>query len=205
MNQVSNLRKQTPSQTVGPFFAYGLTPRQYSYPFNPVMENNLVTSGVAGEHITIRGRVFDGEDVPIADALIEIWQADSFGALDHARHGQGSSANDTIGFKGFGRCGTGSNEPGVFTFQTIKPGIIAGSSAPWISVTVFMRGLLSHVFTRIYFSDEAEKNQKDDLLSSIPADRRNTMIAERTVENNCVYYDFEIYMQGDRETVFLDV
>ncbi|MBL4787123.1 MAG: protocatechuate 3,4-dioxygenase subunit alpha [Cohaesibacteraceae bacterium] len=205
MKQQSNLRKQTPSQTVGPFFAYGLTPRQYSYPFKPVMENNLVTSGVSGEHITIRGRIFDGEDIPIADALIEIWQADSFGALDHASKGQGNSAKDTIGFKGFGRCGTGSKEPGTFTFQTIKPGIIAGSSAPWISVTVFMRGLLSHVFTRIYFSDEAKKNQKDDLLSSVPADRRNTMIAERTVENNCVYYDFTIYMQGDRETVFLDV
>src|SRR5690606_31283720 len=108
-------------------------------------------------------------------------------------------------FRGFGRVGTGTDPQNRYWFDTIKPGAIGDGQAPHINVVVMMRGLLSHVFTRIYFSDEAAANAADRVLGSVPADRRDTLIAMREEAPAGVIYRFDIRMQGDRETVFFDV
>jgi protocatechuate 3,4-dioxygenase alpha subunit len=195
--------KQTPSQTVGPYFAYGLTPEQYGYPLKSVASPNLLAEGddAAGERIRIEGRVLDGDGTPINDAMIEIWQADGQGRYAHPADPRGSN----IGFKGFGRCGTGTDPENRFVFETVKPGSVDGKQAPHVSVIVFMRGLLSHAFTRLYFSDEAEANAADPVLRSVPEARRASLIAAREDTAGGPVYRFDIHMQGDAETIFFDV
>lgn len=171
---------QTPSQTVGPFFAYGLTPEQYSYDFKEIANGNMLKSDSTEGIITIKGQVLDGHGQVIPDAMIEFWQND----------------NQT-----FGRFGTGTEKDNNFVFQTIKPKSINGQ-APFITVMVLMRGLLVHAYTRLYFSDEIEANQHDEVLNSVPENRRNTLIAQKTNHSN---YRFDIKMQGEGETVFFDV
>ena len=186
--------KQTPSQTIGPYFGYGLTPGQYGYEFGNICGPVLAEENAEGEHIIIRGQVFDANGNSIDDAMIEIWQPDSKGVFQKEK---------ADGFISFGRCGTGMNESNTFDFQTIKPGSINGQ-APFINVIVFMRGLLSHMYTRIYFSDEIEKNSQDEVLNAVSEDRRNTLIANKTEEGKQTVYTFNIYMQGEKETVFFD-
>lgn len=196
---MSKLR-QTPSQTVGPFFSYGLTPEQYDYPMRSIADGQLADSATDGVRIRIEGRVFDGEGNTVPDAMIEIWQADADGRYAHPEDRRGSN----MGFKGFGRFGTGTDEKARFLFDTVKPGSIGGTQAPHINVIVFMRGLLSHLYTRLYFSDEAAANDADPVLVSVPAQRRQTLIAERHDTPEGVVYRLDIYMQGDNETVFFD-
>jgi protocatechuate 3,4-dioxygenase alpha subunit len=191
---------QTPSQTVGPYFAYGLTPEQYGYPFRSLAGATVVSSDAEGERIRLEGRVLDGAGEPINDALLEIWQADSQGRYAHPLDPRGSNAR----CKGFGRVGTGTDPECRFLFETIKPGSVDGVQAPHLNVTLFMRGLLVHLFTRIYFSDEEEANRRDPVLNSVPADRRSTLIAQREETPAGVVYRFDIHMQGERETVFFD-
>jgi protocatechuate 3,4-dioxygenase alpha subunit len=193
-------RPQTPSQTVGPFFAYGLTPEQYGYPFRSLAGAAVASDEVEGERIRIEGRVLDGAGEPISDALLEIWQADAQGRYAHPLDPRGSNAR----CKGFGRVGTGTDPECRFIFDTVKPGSVDGVQAPHLNVTLFMRGLLVHLFTRIYFSDEEEANSRDPVLASVPADRRSTLIARREQTASGVVYRFDIRMQGDRETVFFD-
>ena len=194
---------QTPSQTIGPFFAYGLTPRQYNYPFlESIAGPTLRDPSVEGTRIRLEGLVLDGAGAVIRDAMIEIWQADAAGRLPHpadARHGE------TGAFRGFGRCGTGTDPEGRFWFDTIKPGRVDAVQAPHIAVIVFMRGLLSHAYTRVYFADEATANAADPVLASIPAERRATLIAPRLETPDGPIYRFDIRMQGPDETVFFDV
>ena len=192
---------QTPSQTVGPYFAYGLTPEQYGYAMRSIAGSTLTARDTAGSRIRIEGRVLDGEDKPINDAMIEIWQADSEGRYAHPADKRGSNAS----FKGFGRCGTGTDPECRFWFDTVKPGPIGDGSAPHINVVVLMRGMLVHAFTRIYFSDEAALNAKDRVLAAVPADRRGTLIAVREEGPSGPLYRFDIHMQGARETVFFDL
>lgn len=168
--------KQTPSQTVGPYFAYGLTPGQYLYDFKSLAQHDLVSSDE--EHIVIRGRVFDGEGNVIPDAMLEIWD----------------NQNNL-----FGRFGTGTEKDKSFVFKTKKPQSIGGNAA-FLSVILFMRGQLIHSYTRIYFSDEV-KNATDEVLSQIDNSRRETLIAQK--KDN--YYLFDIHMQGESETVFFDI
>lgn len=189
--------KQTPSQTVGPYFAYGLTARQYGYRHTSIAEGAMAGEDIEGERIRVEGRVFDGDGNPVPDAMIEIWQADSKGRYAHPADGRGSNA----GFTGFGRTGTGTDPKHRFIFDTIKPGAATEGEAPHLNVVVFMRGLLTHVFTRIYFGDEEAANAADQVLSSVPTDRRGTLIAARTGNT----YRLDIHMQGDNETVFFDV
>ena len=193
--------KQTPSQTVGPFFAYGLTPEQYGYPFRSLAGPILVDSDTPGERIRITGRVLDGEGNPVPDAMIEIWQANAEGRYAHPADQRGSN----VRFKGFGRCGTGTDPENRFAFETIKPGPIGDGQAPHVNVIVFMRGMLSHVYTRIYFADEAEANAHDRVLASIDEARRDTLIAAREMTPGGAVYRFDLHMQGPDETVFFDV
>ncbi|WP_337043120.1 protocatechuate 3,4-dioxygenase subunit alpha [Emticicia sp. 17c] len=172
---------QTPSQTVGPYFAYGLTPEQYLYDFKSLVGNQMVNPLDHEQAITITGKVFDGQGAPISDAMIELWQNDGEYQL-------------------FGRYGTGTDPQNRFVFHTIKPEPVNGQ-APYISVILFMRGQLIHVYTRLYFSDEAELNAQDEVLLAVPEDRRHTLIAQKKANG----YEFNIYMQGENETVFFDI
>lgn len=161
---------QTPSQTVGPFFAFSLTSEQYGYTTSQLFSGRIEGKGT---RITITGRVFDGQGIAIADALVELWQEE-----------------------GVARQGTGTEADASFRFVTVKP------ARPYIDVIVFMRGLLSHVYTRIYFDDAAKANEADEAFASLAPDRRATLLAH--YEGNG-HYRFDIHMQGARETVFFDV
>jgi protocatechuate 3,4-dioxygenase alpha subunit len=190
---------QTPSQTVGPFFAYGLAPEQYGYPLASIATGRVADEATSGERIRIIGQVFDGEGAPVEDAMIEIWQADAQG-----RYAQPRKPGRNTGFTGFGRQGTGTDPENRFIFDTIKPGAVDAEQAPHISVIVFMRGLLTHAYTRMYFSDEGQANARDPVLNSVPEERRWTLIAKRQQDGSATYR-FDIRMQGENETVFFDL
>jgi protocatechuate 3,4-dioxygenase, alpha subunit len=191
----------TPSQTVGPFFAPSLTPGK-DYPWHQPIGNDLTTPDASGERIRIEGRVLDADGAPVNDAMIEIWQADAAGRYAHPADQQRPNAT----FIGFGRSGTDGE--GRFSFNTIKPGAVAGpdgrQQAPHILVAVFARGLPRHAYTRIYFSDESANGQ-DSILALVPADRHATLIAKRDEKGGSPLYVFDIRLQGDNETVFFDV
>ena len=190
----------TPSQTVGPFFAYCLTPRGYD--FSELVSNDLVTDDTSGERIRIEGRVFDGDGQPVTDAMIEIWQADAQGRYAHPADGR---AAPNARFRGFGRAGT--DDEGRYGFTTVKPGPVPGPDgrlqAPHINVHVFARGVLRHMMTRIYFADEAA-NEADPILALVPADRRGTLVARRDGQHGLPTYVFDIRLQGEDETVFFE-
>ncbi|MBI1205573.1 MAG: protocatechuate 3,4-dioxygenase subunit alpha [Rhodopseudomonas sp.] len=200
----------TPSQTVGPFFAYGLTPKgrcdwdpNGSYSWKNTVESNLVTPDVTGTRIRIEGCVYDGDGKPINDAMIEIWQADAQGRYASP---QDNRALPNTQFKGFGRSAT--DKQGVFAFDTIKPGSVPGPGgkpqAPHIVVCIFSRGMLRQVYTRLYFSDEAA-NATDPILTLVPPDRRDTLIAHKQPGGEPALYRFDVRVQGDNETVFFDI
>ncbi len=155
---------RTPSQTVGPFFSIGLCRKP---------QNELVGRGP----VRIVGRVLDGADEPVVDALVELWQPGEDGTR-------------------WGRCGT--DEAGSFEFVTEKPPAADGE-APAIDVIVFARGLLRHLVTRVYFPDEADANASDPLLSSLEPRERETLVAH--AEGGELRFD--VHLQGERETVFL--
>jgi protocatechuate 3,4-dioxygenase alpha subunit len=189
----------SPSQTVGPFFHYGLTPGE-AYPHVPVSADGLVAArGTPGERIVVTGRVFDGEGQPVPDAMIEIWQADADGRYAHPNDKRPRASNT---FMGFGRSDTKAD--GTFRFETIKPGRVPGpggrDQAPHLVVAVFGRGMLKQLYTRFYFADEAA-NADDAILALVPADRRQTLIATREGQS----YRLDIRLQGEDETVFFDV
>src|ERR1043166_9274622 len=149
--------KQTPSQTVGPFFSLGLTRKA---------ANVLASETTQGERIQIDGQVIDGDGNPVPDAMVEIWQANSYGRYNHPEDKQEKPLDQQ--FLGWGRCGT--DKSGRYEFETIKPGPVPGNDgsvqAPHINVAVFARGMLVHAFTRIYF-DQEPFNGADPILSSI--------------------------------------
>jgi len=188
----------TPSQTVGPFFKYGLTPGD-QYDWNDAFTGNLVTPDASGERIRVEGRVFDGEGQPVPDAMLEIWQADSQGRFADP---QDKRALPNTKFRGFGRAGTDAN--GTYVFDTVKPGTVPDPDgkpqAPHLLLAVFARGMLRHLYTRIYFGDE-KGNASDPVLALVPADRRATLIATR----EGAAYKLDLRLQGENETVFFDV
>lgn len=171
----------TPSQTVGPFLSIGLP-----WPDGPT----VVPEGTPGA-IRIAGTVFDGAGDPVPDALIETWQADPDGHFDHPDDPSGPLAKE---FRAFGRCPTDAE--GNYWILTLPPGAIPGQ-APHIDVSVFARGLLNRVVTRIYFADDPT----DPVLSSVDPARRHTLVAQPVQDG----YRFDIHLQGDGETVFFDV
>lgn len=191
----------TPSQTVGPYFKYGLTPGN-DYAWNDAFSNDLVAPDVSGERIRVVGQVFDGEGKVIPDSMLEIWQADAQGRFADP---QDERAAPNAPFKGFGRCGADAN--GGFEFRTIKPGPVPGpggkQQAPHILLAVFARGMTQQAITRIYFEDEVA-NAADPILALVPAERRATLIAKRE-RGDVATYRLDVHLQGDRETVFFDL
>lgn len=171
---------QTPSQTVGPFFGYAL----------PYDGDSEVTQRADPDSIRLHGTVFDGAGVPVPDAILELWGPDSSGTPIDRR---GSLHRDGYTVTGFGRAAV--DRGGHYTFTTVHPGATAEGRAPYLLVTVFARGLLHHLFTRAYFFDA------DPFLQTVPAERRGTLLVEKDGERS---YRFDIRLQGERETVFLD-
>jgi protocatechuate 3,4-dioxygenase alpha subunit len=197
----------TPSQTVGPFFAMRLP-----WPDGPF----VVPEGTPGA-ITIVGRLYDGAGNVIPDGLVETWQADPAGRFAHPDDPRGPAGPGYQAFRGFGRCPTAAD--GSFRIVTLKPGPLpapdGGAEAPHLDVSVFARGLLDRVVTRLYFPDEQAANAADPVLASVDAGRRDTLIARADPADPAEPTDplagpatvlrFDIRLQGDGETVFFDV
>ena len=196
--------KQTPSQTVGPYFGYGLLPSAYGFSHRSIGDSCLLTTTSKGERIRLIGLVFDGSGLPVSDAMLELWQANAQGRYNHPADRRGDNCADA-NFSGFGRCGTGPSEESTYAFDTIKPGAVSVGEAPHVNLIVFMRGLLNHVYTRAYFSDEREANAADPVLNRVDPLRRPTLIALREQGQAGTVYRFDIHMQGDKETVFFDL
>jgi protocatechuate 3,4-dioxygenase alpha subunit len=184
----------TTSQTVGPFFKIGL---EWLY------RDNLVGEGVSGERVTIQGRIFDGDGVPVPDAIVEIWQANAHGKYDHPEDTQDKPLESS--FKGYGRVPTSAE--GVFRFATIKPGPVPGAKgteqAPHLAISIFMRGLLKRLVTRMYFPDDP-LNADDAILNLVEPARRSTLIANKTAGSPGTL-EWNVVLQGADETVFFDV
>jgi protocatechuate 3,4-dioxygenase alpha subunit len=182
----------TPSQTIGPYLRIG---------FTPLAVDTIAPPRVPGEHVTVEGRVLDGDGKPVNDAVLEIWQADAAGKYAHATKDGKSSTGD---FRGFGRIMTDAE--GRFRFTTVKPGPVPGPGgamqAPHLVVTAFMRGLLKHLLTRIYFPRDP-RNDIDPILLLVPGERRRTLIAQRSSQGKEVL-QWNLVLQGENETVFFD-
>jgi protocatechuate 3,4-dioxygenase alpha subunit len=184
----------TPSQTAGPYFSMRLP-----WPEGPF----VVPAGTPGA-VTVFGRLLDGAGEPVPDGLVETWQAGPDGRFAHPGDPRGPVPDGDLGFRGFGRCPTGHD--GTWKVVTLRPGALpAGdgrSEAPHIDVSVFARGLLDRVVTRVYFPDEAAANEADPVLRSVPAGRRATLVAVPAGEG---LLRFDIRLQGENETVFFDL
>ncbi len=181
----------TAAQTVGPFVSIG---------FEKATVSEVAPAGVAGERVVIRGRIFDGDGLPVTDAAIETWQANSYGKYAHPDDAQEKLLEEN--FKGLGRVLTDAQ--GAFCLATIKPGTVVGADgreqAPHITVVIFMRGLLKHLMTRIYFPGDPG-NATDAVLNRVPAERRSTLIAAQLADGTLQWH---VHLQGTKETVFLD-
>lgn len=187
----------TPSQTVGPFFHLALDRPEWA---------DLTRDGAAGERLIVTGRVVDGDGAPVADACLEVWQANAAGRYAHPDDTQTDKALDP-NFRGYGRVSTDAE--GRFRFVTIRPGPVPGRGnawqAPHIAVTIFARGLLRQLVTRIYFAGEPA-NDSDPVLCAIadPAVRA-TLLAQRIEGAAPPTYRFDIILQGAGETAFFEV
>ncbi|RZT36379.1 protocatechuate 3,4-dioxygenase subunit alpha [Cupriavidus agavae] len=185
----------TASQTVGPYLHIGLTGLNCA-------DLTAGSPELAGQRIVIEGRVTDGRGEPVPDGMLEIWQANPAGRYRHADDSRELPL--TAGFTGFGRVPTGPD--GGFRFVTVKPGAVPGidgrPQAPHVMVSVFTRGLVKHVATRLYFGDEARANGADTVLALVPAARRATLVAE---PDGVGRYRWNVVLQGPGETVFFDI
>lgn len=181
----------TASQTVGPFVA--ITVEKHGIP-------DLAKPGVTGERVTIQGRVIDGDGQPVDDALVETWQANAHGKYAHPEDAREKLLEPA--FKGFGRVLT--DKKGAFRLATIKPGRVPGPGgvlqAPHLVVLVFMRGLLKHLVTRIYFPDEPS-NAEDPVLKLVAPNRHSTLVARKVAQG---VLEWNVTLQGTEETVFFD-
>ncbi|WP_201596100.1 protocatechuate 3,4-dioxygenase subunit alpha [Psychrobacter fulvigenes] len=195
----TGLLRETASQTAGPFVHIGLALEIAGFESRAdEIWQDLAKEGAEGEHIELVGRVYDGNGDLVRDALIEIWQADSQGNYI-------ANFDNKKPFSGFGRSACAVN--GDFHFNTIKPGQVdfdGKPMAPHVNIAVFARGINIHLQTRAYFDDEQAANDNCPILNGIPSDvRRQTLIAVKAGEGK-PRYRFDIYLQGDGETVFFD-
>lgn len=179
------------SQTIGPYLHIGMT---------WLVDESMAGPGVAGERVTLSGRIIDADGLAVNDAMVEIWQANAHGRYRHPEDARDVPVDP--GFTGFGRVYT--DPDGRFRVHTIKPGRVPGPEgslqAPHLNVTIFMRGLLKHLITRVYFPGEA--NEDDPVLRSVPAERRATLVATSGAEPGALTWN--VVLQGDDETVFFD-
>jgi protocatechuate 3,4-dioxygenase, alpha subunit len=184
----------TPSQTVGPFFQIELTTDEHCV-------KCVAGPQAQGKRMWISFRVLDGDGVPVDDAMLEIWQANSNGKYNHPEDVQPKELDP--GWIGFGRIATGEDGSGVL--ETIKPGRVAHGTlqAPHLTVAVFARGMLKQLYTRVYFAGDAA-NDEDPILQLVPPDRRDTLMA-RPDPARPESWLFDVRLQGDQETVFFDV
>jgi len=187
---------QTPSQTLGPYFAIRIaTGEEWRLP---------VPDGARG--IVITGRVLDADEDPVGDAMVETWQANPAGRYNHPDDQR--DLDLAREFSGFARAKT-EFETGEYRIETVKPGPVPDPEgepqAPHISIIVQARGMLNPVFTRLYFSDEPEANEHDLVMRRVPSERRDTLIAKHVDGSDPAEYRFDIRLQGDHETVFFDV
>ncbi|AUW46632.1 protocatechuate 3,4-dioxygenase subunit alpha [Rhizobium leguminosarum] len=203
MQQLGYL-KETPSQTAGPYVHIGLTPNfcDIAGVYDTDLGIEMVNDKTLGERITVTGRIFDGAGALVRDAVIEIWQADSAGLYNSPSEMRGAADPN---FTGWGRCPTRA-EDGVYSFETVKPGRVpfkdGRRQAPHITFWIVARGINIGLHTRMYFPEETEANAADPLLSRIEhRERVATMIATR----GGATCHFDIYLQGPKETVFLDI
>jgi protocatechuate 3,4-dioxygenase, alpha subunit len=184
----------TPSQTVGPYFRIGL---QWLHC------DNLAPEGVSGERVVVQGRVLDGDGVPVPDAVLEIWQANSHGKYAHPEDQQDKPFDP--GFRGYGRVPV--NQDGVFRFATIKPGPVPGpegrEQAPHLVISIFMRGLLKRLVTRMYFPGDA-RNVSDPILNLVEPQRRATLVTSPSADGSGLL-EWNVVLQGVNETVFFDI
>ena len=187
---------QTPSSTVGPYFSMKLS---------EIAE--MAPAECVGQHIRVEGKVLDGDGRGVEDAMIEVWQANSVGRYRHPADPRVSLTLDET-FSGYGRAHT-EFATGRYAFTTIKPGPVPGpdgrDQAPHLNLIVTARGMLHHLFTRLYFEDEEATNAADSVLLSVPAERRGTLVAESLADSDTPTYCFDVRLQGDGETVFFDV
>ena len=183
----------TPSQTIGPFYHFAL----------PFSGGERLVDPDDPDAVRILGTVYDGAGEPVTDAMVEVWQANRVGRYAHPEDDRDELPLEE-GFTGFGRCPTDGE--GRYEFVTVKPGAAPGPhgrpQAPHLDVLIFARGLLRQLVTRIYFPDEEAANAADPLLSSIgDPDLRSTLVARRLDGA----LEFDIYLQGENQTVFFDV
>ncbi len=185
----------TPSQTVGPYLHIGLT--------NKHSVTRIAASEAGGERLRLKCRVLDVDNVPVHDAMIEIWQADAEGRYHHPDAPQGPTSDSV--FRGFGRAAT--DQAGGCEFETIRPGRVPGPEntmqAPHLNVAVYARGILLQLYTRIYFAGDSANNG-DPVLALVPADRQETLMAHSDPQQEGSWL-FDIHLRGDQETVFFDV
>ncbi|MBX5136840.1 protocatechuate 3,4-dioxygenase subunit alpha [Rhizobium lentis] len=203
MQQLGYL-KETPSQTAGPYVHIGLTPNfcDITGVYDSDLGGVMLNDKTLGERITVTGRIFDGADALVRDAVVEIWQADSAGLYNSPSEMRGAADPN---FAGWGRCPTRADD-GVYSFETIKPGRVpfkdGRRQAPHITFWIVARGINIGLHTRMYFPEEAEANASDPLLARIEhRERVATMVATR----DSATCRFDIHLQGPKETVFLDI
>lgn len=184
----------TPSQTIGPFLHIVLP-----WPDGPY----VVPTDTPGA-FWITGRLLDGAGEGVSDGLIETWQADPAGRFDHPEDPRGAAKPGVVGFRGFGRSPTDAE--GRFAIRTVKPGALptpdGQTEAPHLDVSIFARGLLNRVVTRLYFPDEGPANDTDPVLTALGDPRlRSTLVATATHDGDL---RFDIHLQGTHETAFFD-
>ena len=185
----------TPSQTVGPYLHIGLT--------NKHSVTRLASQALDGKPLRLKCRVLDLDNVPVNDAVIEIWQADANGRYNHPADPHARTADSA--FRGFGRAAT--DQDGTCEFETIRPGRVPGPKntmqAPHLNVAVYARGILLQLYTRIYFAGDPA-NEDDPVLALVPTDRTETLIAHPDSHEPDLWL-FDVHLRGDQETVFFDV
>ena len=208
MPQPLNYLRETASQTAGPYVHIGLAPHQAGFDiFQHNFSNQLAGPLTKGERILIEGRVIDGTGSSLNDALLEIWQANAAGRYNHPADTQDKPLDPD--FRGWGRTGA-DFDTGIYSFDTVKPGPVPGRHgrmmAPHVSFWIAARGINIGLSTRMYFSDEEAANAADPVLNLIEQKhRRSTLIARRGARDGKTVYTFDIVLQGENETVFLDI
>ena len=208
MPQELTYLRETASQTAGPYVHIGMAPGAAGFKiFEQELGTDIAGPNAAGERIRVEGIVWDGAGAPVKDVLIEVWQANAAGIYPHPADRRSGEVEE--GFRGWARV-ISDFDSGVWSLETVKPGPVPGRSgrtmAPHLNLWIVARGINIGLNTRMYFEDEAEANAADPVLNLVEhVERRKTLVARREVRDGVPVYRFDIRLQGEGETVFLDV